>query len=113
MKKLIASVLLASASIPALAWGDREQGILTGIAGTILLQNLSRGDVNLQVSPQVAIPYQPYVQPYYYDRHRHHNRGHRYYDERPYHRPHGCNWVTDRQIDRYGNMYYIERQICR
>ena len=29
-------------STPALAWGDREQGIVTGIAGTLLYQHIQR-----------------------------------------------------------------------
>lgn len=29
-------------STPALAWGDREQGIVTGIAGTLLFQHVQR-----------------------------------------------------------------------
>lgn len=55
MKKLIAFVLAAGMAAPAFAWGDREQGILTGIAAVLLLQNQQR---------QVYVPPQPvYVQP--------------------------------------------------
>lgn len=115
MKKLIVSLLLATASVPVLAWGDREQGILAGIAGTILLQNIARGDANIQIAPQVVVPYQLYA-PYYenrYDRHHnHHYRHHPRVEVYPYHTPY-CTWVTDRQLDRYGNLYLTERRICR
>lgn len=33
MNKLLAGLLALAISSPAFAWGDREQGILTGIAG--------------------------------------------------------------------------------
>ena len=36
----VAAALLATSAAPALAWGDREQGIVTGIAGTVLLGTL-------------------------------------------------------------------------
>lgn len=36
----VAVALLATSAAPALAWGDREQGIVTGIAGTLLLGSL-------------------------------------------------------------------------
>ena len=36
----VAVALLATSAAPALAWGDREQGIVTGIAGTVLLGTL-------------------------------------------------------------------------
>lgn len=43
MKKVIASALvLGLLSSPALAWGDREQGILTGIAGLWVFQQLDK-----------------------------------------------------------------------
>lgn len=38
MKKLILSLTLVIAT-PAFAWGDREQGAVAGILGTIILQN--------------------------------------------------------------------------
>lgn len=40
MKKLIIAALAASLSTSALAWGDREQGALAGIAGTLLIQEI-------------------------------------------------------------------------
>jgi hypothetical protein len=41
---ILALTLAATASTPALAWGDREQGILTGIIGTIIIQDIARGN---------------------------------------------------------------------
>lgn len=38
MKKLILSLALVAAT-PAFAWGDREQGAVAGILGTLILQN--------------------------------------------------------------------------
>lgn len=56
------SVALTSAA-PALAWGDREQGIVTGIAGTLLIQGIARDmDGNGHRRPP-ADP-QPYPDPY-------------------------------------------------
>ena len=46
---------------PALAWGDREQGVVTGIAGTLLLQSILR-DLEKNRAPRP----QPYPQPYPY-----------------------------------------------
>ena len=34
---VIAALVTATAAPPAMAWGDREQGILTGVAATLLL----------------------------------------------------------------------------
>lgn len=116
MKKLIVSLLLATVSVPALAWGDREQGILTGIAGTLLLQNISRGDVGIQVSPQVVVPYQPYSPYYEHNRHNHHHRHHHHprVDVYPYVEPRGpvCYWTNDARVDRYGNIFYVPRRAC-
>ena len=43
MKRIITAVALASMiSTPAFAWGDREQGILTGIIGTIIIQDIQK-----------------------------------------------------------------------
>lgn len=41
MKKTIAAVMMVVAS-QAHAWGDREQGIVTGIAGTLLFQHITQ-----------------------------------------------------------------------
>lgn len=116
MKKLIVSLLLATASVPALAWGEREQGILAGIAGTILLQNITRGDANIQIAPQVVVPYQPYHSHYPYYQHNRHNH-YRHYprvDVYPYIEPRGpvCYWTNDARVDRHGNIFYVPRRAC-
>ena len=58
MKKLVLSIALAaSASTPAFAWGDREQGILAGVIGTMILQNtgvIQRPPVVVQQPPVVV-----------------------------------------------------------
>ena len=85
MKKILAIALFALASSQAFAWGQREQGIVTGIAATLLIQEMTRiqnGAIQGAVvqTPQGtvvqggAVIGQPYGQPYYpgYD-----NRGYR------------------------------------
>lgn len=60
MKKLVLAAALI-ASTPAFAWGDREQGILAGVIGTMILQNtgvIQRPPVVLQ-QPPVVIQQQP------------------------------------------------------
>jgi hypothetical protein len=60
MKKLVLSLALI-ASAPAFAWGDREQGILAGVIGTMILQNtgvIQRPPVVVQQAP-VIIQQQP------------------------------------------------------
>lgn len=47
---------------PAQAWSDREQGVLTGVLGTLILQGIARG-----TDGKGGRPYpqpQPYPQPY-------------------------------------------------
>jgi hypothetical protein len=39
---LVAGAILLFASSPAQAWGDREQGILTGVIGTLIFQEITR-----------------------------------------------------------------------
>ncbi len=59
------SVALTSA-VPAYAWGDREQGVLTGILGTIAIQGLIRETGPNQPRQYYAAPRQPvYQQPVY------------------------------------------------
>lgn len=53
------AVALAPAA-PAFAWGDREQGAVSGVLGTLLLQGIIR---DLDGYPQQPRP-QPYPQPY-------------------------------------------------
>ena len=42
MKKTIVAVALVAVGSSAFAWGDREQGVLAGIAATLFLQHLQR-----------------------------------------------------------------------
>ena len=45
MKKLIVSAMIGIASIgQAHAWGDREQGIVTGIAAVLAIQGIARAN---------------------------------------------------------------------
>lgn len=58
MRKVIASAALVLATVsshPAMAWGAREQGIVTGIVGTIVAQQLFRPPV-VVAPPPVAAP---------------------------------------------------------
>ena len=44
MKKIITiAALAATLSTPAMAWGEKEQGILAGILGTLIIQDIQRG----------------------------------------------------------------------
>ena len=56
MKKLVLSLALV-ATIPAFAMGDREQGILAGVVGTIILQN--SGVISRPAPQPVIIQQQP------------------------------------------------------
>jgi hypothetical protein len=62
MKKLLAIGVLALATTQAYAWGPREQGIVTGIAGTLLWQHVTQPrvvqapPVVVQQAPQVVVP---------------------------------------------------------
>jgi len=68
MKRIIAAATLAAViSTPALAWGPREQGIVTGIAGYWLYQKLDeagkpKGPPVQYQQPPVVIMQQPQVQ---------------------------------------------------
>jgi hypothetical protein len=44
MSAAVIGGVLAFAAAPAHAWGDREQGILTGIIGTLIIQDINRGN---------------------------------------------------------------------
>ena len=63
MKKVLVSLAVISSlvSSPAFAWGDREQGILTGIAGLWVYQQLSKPSVVVQQAPVVVAPPPPVV----------------------------------------------------
>jgi hypothetical protein len=59
MKKLIATAAVAFTAItaqPAMAWGEREQGIVTGIIGTIILQDIYNRNPNNNRYPQQQQP---------------------------------------------------------
>ena len=61
MKKVLASLLIASTiATPAMAWGEREQGILTGVAGLWVVQQLHRAGQQQQPQP-VIVQQQPQV----------------------------------------------------
>jgi hypothetical protein len=94
-QKTLVSLALALAMSPAMAWGDREQGILQGLAGAWILGRVLQN----QPAPEYTAPPPPvYVYPpvapppavYYH---------------RPtcYHVPHYDHW---------GRVAYY-RQICR
>ena len=58
MKKVLVSLAVISSlvSAPAFAWGDREQGILSGIAGLWIYQQLSKPPVLVQQAPTIVAP---------------------------------------------------------
>ena len=55
MKTKIAAVAVISSMLaaPAFAWGEREQGILSGVAGLWLWQRLNQPPVVVQQTPPV------------------------------------------------------------
>lgn len=64
MKKTIATLALVATafSTPAMAWGEREQGILTGIVGTLIIQDIQRGQQPQHYPQQpVIVQQQPQV----------------------------------------------------
>ena len=73
VKAMIFAAALAVAQ-PALSWGEREQGIVTGIAGTLLLQQLGQGRVYVEPS-QIYYNHSPryYQEPRYYREPRYHH----------------------------------------
>ena len=66
MKKTLALIAAACIATPALAWGDREQGALAGILGTLIYQHIQRDGFGRQPAPvivqQPQIIYQPQPQ---------------------------------------------------
>ena len=59
MKKLLVAAVLASSLGSAQAWGQREQGALAGVVGTMLLQHMTRQQTLVRV-PVYQIPrYEP------------------------------------------------------
>ena len=67
MKNAIALIAAACIATPALAWGDREQGALAGILGTLIYQNMQRDGFGRHPAPvfvpQPQIIYAPAPQP--------------------------------------------------
>lgn len=70
MKKLILAALITLMSTQSFAWGDREQGVLVGLASGYLINQISQPKQNPQVHQQqqqyVVVEQQPrviYVQP--------------------------------------------------
>ena len=63
--KILAALLAVLISTPALAWGDREQGILAGITAVLLWQKLDAAAENNRkdrTGPQQFPTYQPQPQ---------------------------------------------------
>lgn len=54
MKKIVAGLIVAVSATSAMAWGDREQGALAGIVGTILLQKAMQPQPVYQQQPQMV-----------------------------------------------------------
>lgn len=61
MKTAIALIATALTVSSAHAWGDREQGILAGVVGTLVLQHIHRDHQQRQSQPQVVVQDQPVV----------------------------------------------------
>ncbi len=56
MKKALALITAACMATPALAWGDREQGALAGIVGTLIFQHIQREGQKPQQPQPVYVP---------------------------------------------------------
>ena len=57
MKRTLTAVALLATigfSNPALAWGDREQGALAGIVGTLIFQHVQRDGGHRQPAPVIV-----------------------------------------------------------
>ena len=113
--KRFAIALAAVISTSAIAWGEREQGVVQGIAGTLILQHmLNNGQLHIQqgthVPQQPPAHYrQPGLRPDWGQHHPH--------PQAVYTRPRGqCPWGTQeyfvRAWDTYGNVHYVF-QGCR
>jgi hypothetical protein len=59
MKQTLALITAALLATPAFAWGDREQGALAGIVGTLIFQHIQR---DAQAAPPPVIIQQPQPQ---------------------------------------------------
>ena len=60
MKRALALITAALVATPALAWGDREQGALAGIVGTLIFQHIQRDGYGRHPAPVVVQP-QPQI----------------------------------------------------
>jgi hypothetical protein len=61
MKKVLATVLALALTTPAMAWGDREQGVLAGIAATLFFQHMQQHSHTQGSQPPVVIQQQPVI----------------------------------------------------
>ena len=100
-KFIAAAVVLSTLTAPAFAWGEREQGILSGIAGYWLYNRLTQpqvivpqGQAPIGVPPSYpsyggAMPPPPIIyQP-------------------------NCRQVLTIQMDRFGNQYNVPMTVCQ
>lgn len=103
MKTKIAAVAVIGSMLaaPAFAWGEREQGILSGVAGLWLWQRLNQPPVVVQQAPQsFPVPQGPMV------------------GQLPTQTlPHiilnpNCRQVLAIQYDRFGNEYRYPVTVC-
>ena len=95
MKKLIALALTCALAAPVHAWGDKEQGVVQGIVGTLILQQIHRqqqGQTQLP-PPTVTIPYPGVPYPVMIPRQR-------------------CRQIVAIQLDRDGNEYRYPVIVC-
>jgi hypothetical protein len=97
MNKTIALIAAACIATPALAWGDREQGALAGIAATLIFQHIQR-DAQAQqpvIVPQPQIIYAPAPQPQVI------------IQNQSIVCPQGLAPFYNQRFDRYGRPFYI------
>lgn len=98
--KLLAIALIGTfISAPAMAWGEREQGILAGAAGLWLIQRLNQPPVVVQQAPQIPTPTGPMVGQY--------PTG-----PLPYILIPQCRQVLAIQYDRFGNEIRYPVTVC-
>jgi hypothetical protein len=93
--KLITAMTLAVTVSPAWAWGEREQGVLQGLAGAWILGRMLQ---NNEPQPQPPVVIQPPPPVYVYPAPQRYYRQPQCYDV-PYY-------------DHYGSLAYY-RQVCR
>jgi hypothetical protein len=97
MNKTIALIAAACIATPALAWGDREQGALAGIAATLIFQHIQR-DAQAQqpvIVQQPQIIYAPAPQPQVI------------IQNQSIVCPQGLAPFYNQRFDRYGRPFYI------